>query len=109
MIKSELDNVKEYQISSQSKIHQSKAEDTERVNRKVGEETDSLSDGKVSCLGHVSTNKANLAPKQLSLDKRIEPIEFNLQHLNKGAVSKDEFLDNPWFRNDEFKSGSTEL
>ncbi|GKA96242.1 ALP1-like protein, partial [Tanacetum coccineum] len=82
----------EYQISSQSKIHPSKAEDTKRVNRKVGEETDSLGDGKVSWLGPVSTNKANLAPKQLSLDKRIEPMEVNLQHLNKGAVSKDEFL-----------------
>nr|GEU44065.1 dual specificity tyrosine-phosphorylation-regulated kinase mbk-1-like [Tanacetum cinerariifolium] len=103
------DNVKEYQISSQSKIHPSEAADTERVNRKVGEETDSLGDGKVSWLGPVSTSKANLVPKQLSLDKRIEPIEVNLQHPNKGALLKDEFLDNPWSRNDEFKSGSSEL
>ncbi|GJT10674.1 dual specificity tyrosine-phosphorylation-regulated kinase mbk-1-like protein [Tanacetum coccineum] len=103
------DNVKEYQISSQSKIHPSEAADTERVNRKVGEETDSLGEVKVSWLGPVSTSKANLAPKQLSLDKRIEPMEVNLQHPNKGALSKDEFLDNPWSRNDEFKSGSSEL
>nr|GEU65824.1 protein kinase, catalytic domain-containing protein [Tanacetum cinerariifolium] len=49
MIKVELDNVN--QISSQSKIHPSEAADTEIVNRKVGEETDSLGDGKVSWLG----------------------------------------------------------
>ncbi|GJV50797.1 hypothetical protein Tco_1446538 [Tanacetum coccineum] len=68
MIKTELDNVKEYQISSKPKIHPSEAADTERVNQKVGEEIDSLGDGKVSWLGPVSTSKANLAPKQLSLD-----------------------------------------
>ncbi|GJV00921.1 hypothetical protein Tco_1330191 [Tanacetum coccineum] len=68
MIKTELDNVKEYQILSKPKIHPSEAADTKRVNRKVGEETDYLGDGKVSWLGPVSTSKANLAPKQLSLD-----------------------------------------
>lgn len=58
---------------------------------------------------NVNTSKPNLAQKQLSLDKLVEPKEVNLQHLNKGVVSKDEFLDNPWSRNDEFKSGSSEL
>ncbi|PWA88750.1 Protein kinase, catalytic domain-containing protein [Artemisia annua] len=94
------------------KVYPSEA-DTERVNRKVGEDKDTDGDGKVSWLGPVNVNvnvntssKTNLVQKQLSLDKLVETKEVN---PNKGVVSKDEFLDNPWSRNDEFKSGSSEL
>ncbi|KAJ0764034.1 putative dual-specificity kinase CMGC-DYRK-PRP4 family [Helianthus annuus] len=87
-----IENVKEYQISSQSKIHPSEASDTERINRKVGEET------KVSLLGPVTNSKTNLVPN-------IEPKELNLQR--KGNVSKDDFVENPWSRNYEFCSVKT--
>ncbi|GKC41916.1 SNW/SKI-interacting protein [Tanacetum coccineum] len=50
--------------------------DTEKVNQKVGEETDSLGDGKASWFGSVSTSKANLAPKQSSLDNCSVKIVF---------------------------------
>lgn len=96
------DNVKEYQISSQSKIHPSEVADMERIHRKVEEEKDSSGDGKVMWLGPVSNSKTNLVPN-------FEPKELNLQHPNKAAVSKDEFVDNPWSRNDEFKHSSSEL
>ncbi|XP_076920770.1 uncharacterized protein LOC143581987 isoform X2 [Bidens hawaiensis] len=71
------ENVKEYQVSSQSKIH-----DTERVNRKVGEET------RVSFHGPVSNSRVNSVP--------------NIEH-----VSKDDFVENPWSRNYEFGSVKT--
>nr|GEW30068.1 SNW/SKI-interacting protein [Tanacetum cinerariifolium] len=50
---------------------------TEKVNKKVGEVTDSLSDGKASWFRSVSTSKANLAPKQLSLDNCSFKIVFS--------------------------------
>ncbi|KAI7757366.1 hypothetical protein M8C21_004008 [Ambrosia artemisiifolia] len=89
------ENVKEYQISSQSKIHPSEAaSDTERINRKVVEET------KVSLLGPVSNNsKANLVPN-------TEPKEHNLQHKGN-VVAKNDFVENPWSRNYESCSVKT--
>ncbi|MFS7960115.1 putative dual-specificity kinase CMGC-DYRK-PRP4 family [Helianthus anomalus] len=87
-----IENVKEYQISSQSKIHPSEASDTERINRKAGEET------KVSLLGPVTNSKTNLVPN-------IESKELNLQR--KGNVPKDDFVENPWSRNYEFCSVKT--
>ncbi|GKD98186.1 SNW/SKI-interacting protein [Tanacetum coccineum] len=50
--------------------------DTEKVNQKVGEETDSLGNEKASWFGSVSTSKANLAPKQSSLDNCSVKIVF---------------------------------
>ncbi|KAL4575309.1 hypothetical protein LXL04_022151 [Taraxacum kok-saghyz] len=72
------ESVKEYQVSSLSKIHPSESSNT---------------DGKVSFLGPVST-KTDLIPKQQIMDKLVDP---------KGQFSqKDGFVDNPWSRNDEF-------
>ncbi|KAI3517138.1 hypothetical protein L1887_16346 [Cichorium endivia] len=79
------DNVKEYQVSSQSKIHPTKVANTE---------TGFSGDGKVSFLGPVTTSKTNLLPKQQIMDKLIDPKGINCQ--------KDGFVDNPWSRNDEF-------
>ncbi|XP_076888334.1 uncharacterized protein LOC143538736 [Bidens hawaiensis] len=81
-----VENVKEYQIASQSKIHPSEASDAERVNRKVGEEP------KVSLLGPVSNSKVNLVQ--------------NIEH-KKTVLSKDDFAENPWSRNEEFCSVKT--
>nr|GEX73971.1 SNW/SKI-interacting protein [Tanacetum cinerariifolium] len=50
--------------------------DIDKVNQKVGEVTDSLSDGKASWFRSVSTSKANLVPKQLSLDNCSIKIVF---------------------------------
>ncbi|XP_071732998.1 uncharacterized protein [Rutidosis leptorrhynchoides] len=83
------EKVKEYQISSQSKIHPSEVAETERIHKKVGEDE---KDSKVVWLGPVSNSK-----------------ELNHQQPSKAAVSKDEFLDNPWSRNTEFKRSSSEL
>ncbi|KAI3816196.1 hypothetical protein L1987_15887 [Smallanthus sonchifolius] len=88
------ENVNEYQISSQSKNHPAEASDTGRIHRKVGEET------KVSLLGPVSNSKANLVPN-------IEPKELSLQHPKRTVLSKDDFVENPWSRNDEFCSVKT--
>ncbi|KAI7730034.1 hypothetical protein M8C21_019985, partial [Ambrosia artemisiifolia] len=76
----EIENVKEYQISSQSKIHPSEA----------------ASETKVSLLGPGSNSKANLVPD-------TEPKELNLQHKGN-VVAKDDFDENPWSRNYEFCS-----
>ncbi|KAK1431897.1 hypothetical protein QVD17_08676 [Tagetes erecta] len=83
------ENVKEYQVSSQSKIHPSEASDTKRTHRKVGEET------KVSLLEPVSNSKASLVPN-------IEPKKLNLQPSKGNVVSTDGFVENPWSRNYEF-------
>ncbi|XP_071685827.1 uncharacterized protein [Rutidosis leptorrhynchoides] len=77
-------DVKEYQISSGSKIHPSEVADT---------------DEKVVFLGPVSNSNTNLAPN-------IEPKELNIQKPNMVSVLKDDFVDNPWSRNDEFKRSS---
>ncbi|CAI9296230.1 unnamed protein product [Lactuca saligna] len=80
------DTVKEYQVSSLSKIHPSEvASNTE---------TGFSGDGKVSFLGPVITSKTNLVPKQQIMDKLVDPKGLNCQ--------KDGFVDNPWSRNDEF-------
>nr|XP_043630111.1 uncharacterized protein LOC122601414 [Erigeron canadensis] len=96
------ENAKEYEVSSQSKIHPSEVADIGRLHRKVAEETGSSGDAKVLLLGPVSNSKVNSVPI-------IEPKELNLQHPKKVAMSKDEFVDNPWSRNDEFKRSSSEL
>ncbi|KAF5777824.1 putative dual-specificity kinase CMGC-DYRK-PRP4 family [Helianthus annuus] len=75
----------EYQISSQSKIHPSEASDT-----------------KVSLLGPVSNSnsKASLVPN-------IELKDLNSQRPTRTVMSKDDFAENPWSRNDEFCSVKT--
>ncbi|KAK1431420.1 hypothetical protein QVD17_07879 [Tagetes erecta] len=47
--------------------------------------------------------------KQQSIDKVIEPKEFNQINPVTGAVYKDDFVDNPQLKNDEFKYSSSEL
>lgn len=97
-------DVKEYQVSSQSKIHSSELADNSRVNAKVGVETDSSADRKLSLVGNGSSVKASGVTKQLSADKVIEPKEFNRQHQVTGAVSRDGFVDK--LRNGEWKDCS---
>ncbi|KAK9064023.1 hypothetical protein SSX86_017895 [Deinandra increscens subsp. villosa] len=88
------ENVKEHQISSQSKIHLSEASNTERSHRNVEKET------KVSLLGPVNNSKVKLVPN-------IEPKELIFQHSKGNDVSRDDFVENPWSRNYEFSSVKT--
>ncbi|KAL8224169.1 hypothetical protein R6Q57_019644 [Mikania cordata] len=89
-----MESVKEYQVSSLSKVHPSEVSYTERVHRKVGEET------KVSLLGPVSNSKVNSVPN-------IEPKELNLQHPKRDILLKDNFSENPWSRNEDYSSVKT--
>ncbi|KAK9075112.1 hypothetical protein SSX86_003431 [Deinandra increscens subsp. villosa] len=73
-------DVKESQVSSQSKIHPSELADT-----------------------------VSVVVKQQRMDKVIEPKEFNEINPVTGAAYKDDFADNPWLMNDEFKYGSSGL
>ncbi|KAJ9546153.1 hypothetical protein OSB04_025860 [Centaurea solstitialis] len=101
------DDVKEYEIPSQSKIHPTEVADIYRVSVKVGAETDSSAGRKQSLPG--STFKASLVPKQQSMDKVMEPKEINCQNQVTGTIPRDNFMDNPWSRNDELKYSSSEL
>ncbi|KAI3706039.1 hypothetical protein L1987_76292 [Smallanthus sonchifolius] len=76
-------DVKESQVSSQSKIHPFELADT--------------------------ASRVLKQQRVESVDKVIEPKEFNEINPVTGAVYKDDFVDSPWLKNDEFKYTSSEL